>query len=158
MRRVPSERRRDITMRSMAVAICSSMMSVGRSMPNLAMRTSLSTASCAVPACSVVSEPSWPVFMAWSMSMHSSPRTSPTTILSGLMRRAFLTRSRMATSPEPSMEASRASRRTTSGCKSNRSSAESSMVTMRSFSSISHESALSSVVLPEPVPPATAIP
>ena len=51
----------------------------------------------------VVSEPSWPVFIAWSMSSASPPRHSPTTIRSGRMRRALITRSRMVTSPLPSM-------------------------------------------------------
>ena len=91
------------------------------------------------------------------MSIASPPRTSPTTMRSGLMRSAFFTRSRMVTSPDPSIELSRASSRTTSGCASKRSSAESSMVTMRSPRGISQESALSSVVFPEPVPPATAM-
>ena len=52
-------------------------------------------------AWTVVIEPSWPVFMACSMS-----RAAPsdlTTMRSGLMRRAFLTRSRMAMRPRPSM-------------------------------------------------------
>ena len=39
----------------------------------------------------VVSEPSWPVFMAWSMSTVSAPRTSPTMMRSGRMRREFRT-------------------------------------------------------------------
>ena len=42
----------------------------------------------------VVIDPSWPVFIACSMSKASEPRTSPTTIRSGRIRRAFLTRSR----------------------------------------------------------------
>ena len=50
-----------------------------------------------------MSEPSWPVFMAWSMSSASGPRHSPTTIRSGRMRRAFFTRSRIVYSPAPSM-------------------------------------------------------
>ena len=155
---LPLGRRLAITMRSTAVAICSSMSSVGRSMPKRAMSTSLRTASSALPACNVVRLPSCPVFMAWSMSMHSSPRTSPTTMRSGLMRRAFFTRSLMVTSPVPSMDASLASSRTTLRWLSNLSSAESSIVTIRSRGPISHERALSSVVLPEPVPPATAMP
>ena len=31
----------------------------------------------------MVSDPSWPVFIAWSMSSDSAPRTSPTMIRSG---------------------------------------------------------------------------
>ncbi len=48
-------------------------------------------------ACSVPIEPSWPVFMACSRSNASGPRTSPTMIRSGRIRRQFLTRSRMVT-------------------------------------------------------------
>ena len=88
-------------------------------------------ASRGVLACSVVSEPSWPVFMAWSMSMASAPRHSPMMIRSGRIRRALISSSRWATSPWPSMLAGRVSSRTTWGCLS-WSSAESSMVTMRS--------------------------
>ncbi len=40
-------------------------------------------------------EPSWPVFIACSRSNTSGPRTSPTMMRSGRMRRQFLTRSRM---------------------------------------------------------------
>jgi hypothetical protein len=53
------------------------------------------SASCRVFACSVVSEPSWPVFIACSISSASAPRHSPTTIRSGRMRSAFFTRSRI---------------------------------------------------------------
>ena len=51
----------------------------------------------------VVSEPSWPVFIAWSMSSASPPRHSPTTMRSGRMRRQLITRSRMVIAPLPSM-------------------------------------------------------
>ena len=61
------------------------------------------SASRGLLACTVVSEPSWPVFMAWSMSSASPPRTSPTTMRSGRMRRALRTRSRMVIAPRPSM-------------------------------------------------------
>ncbi len=54
-------------------------------------------------AWTVVIEPSWPVFMACSMSSASSPRHSPTMIRSGRMRSALLTRSRCRISPLPSM-------------------------------------------------------
>ena len=37
----------------------------------------------------MLSEPSWPVFIAWSMSSASAPRTSPTMIRSGRMRNAL---------------------------------------------------------------------
>ena len=42
----------------------------------------------------VVSEPSWPVFIAWSMSTASPPRHSPMMIRSGRMRSAFTSSSR----------------------------------------------------------------
>ena len=50
----------------------------------------------------VVSEPSWPVFIASSMSSASAPRTSPTMMRVGRMRSALRTRSRMLISPAPS--------------------------------------------------------
>ena len=52
------------------------------------------SASRALFACTVEIEPSWPVFIACSMSNASTPRTSPTMIRSGRMRSAFHTRSR----------------------------------------------------------------
>ena len=72
-------------------------------------------------------EPSCPVFIAWSMSSASPPRTSPTTIRSGRMRSAFRTRARSVTSPRPSTFAGRDSRRAT-WCPGRRSSAASSTV------------------------------
>ena len=60
-------------------------------------------------ACAVDNEPSWPVFMAWSMSNASPPRTSPTMIRSGRIRRALRTRARTVTSPAPSTFGGRAS-------------------------------------------------
>jgi hypothetical protein len=103
-------------------------------------------------ACTVVSDPSWPVFIAWSMSKASPARTSPTMIRSGRMRSELRTSSRVATAPRPSALGGRVSRRTTCGWRSC-SSVGSSMVTIRSFSEIKPETMLSSVVLPEPVPP-----
>ena len=50
-------------------------------------------------ACSVPIEPSWPVFIACRRSKVSGPRTSPTMMRSGRMRRQFFTRSRMVTCP-----------------------------------------------------------
>ena len=76
MRRVPSRRRVSCTIRSMADAICSRMARTGRSKP--AMSTSVSrraSVSRGLLAWTVVSEPSWPVFMAWSMSS-ASPRAA----------------------------------------------------------------------------------
>ena len=69
MRREPSTRRETWTIRSNAADDCSRMARSGRSTP--AVSTSVSTrlmASRGVFAWIVVSEPSWPVFMAWSMS------------------------------------------------------------------------------------------
>ena len=51
----------------------------------------------------VVRLPSWPVFMACSMSSASSPRTSPTTMRSGRIRSALMTSCRCLTAPLPSM-------------------------------------------------------
>ena len=67
-------------------------------------------------AWTVVSEPSWPVFIAWSMSMVSGPRTSPTTMRSGRMRSELRTRSRIVTWPLPSTLGGRASSEITCGC------------------------------------------
>ena len=44
-------------------------------------------------------EPSWPVFIAWSMSSAAASRISPTTMRSGRIRSALRTRSRIVTSP-----------------------------------------------------------
>ena len=96
--------------------------------------------------------PSWPVFIACSMSSASAPRTSPTMMRSGRMRSALITRSRAVIRPRPSMLTGRVSMRTT--CSWSRiSSAVSSIVTMRSVSGIASASAPSSVDLPAPVPP-----
>ena len=56
--------------------------------------------------------PSWPVFIACSISSASAPRTSPTMILSGRIRSADLIRSRMVTSPFPEVLAFLVSRLT----------------------------------------------
>ncbi len=118
------------------------------------MVSSRLSASRALLAWTVVIEPSWPVFMAWSMSRASAARHSPTMMRSGRMRSAFLTRSRMVTWPEPSALGGRVSRVMTWGCWS-WSSAESSMVMMRSPSGMNPDSTLRFVVLPVPVPPET---
>ena len=99
-------------------------------------------------------EPSWPVFMAWSMSSASPPRHSPTMMRSGRMRRELRTSSRMGIAPLPSMLAGRDSSVTTCSWRS-WSSAASSMVTMRSSLGMNDDRTLSIVVLPEPVPPET---
>ena len=82
-------------------------------------------------AWTVVRLPSWPVFIACSMSSASSPRTSPTMMRSGRIRSALITRSRWRTAPLPSMFGGRVSSRTTWRCRS-MSSAASSIVTIRS--------------------------
>src|SRR4051794_9860228 len=126
--------------------------------PTSAISASVSSrrsASAALPAWTVQSEPSWPVASAVSMSSASGPRTSPTTIRSGRIRSAFLTSRRIVTSPRPSRFGGRASSRRTCGWR-RRSSAASSIVTTRSPGSMNEDSALSSVVLPEPVPPQTS--
>ena len=153
IRREPSTSRAIWMSRSKALEICSRMARCGSSTP--AVSTSVSSrdrASRGVLAWIVVSEPSWPVFIAWSMSRVSGPRTSPTMIRSGRMRRALRTSSRMRISPSPSMFAGRASSVITCSCWS-WSSAASSIVTMRSSFGTKAESAFSVVVLPVPVPP-----
>src|ERR1039458_8823867 len=94
--------------------------------------------------------------MACIMSSASSPRTSPSMMRSGRMRRALMTRSRMRTVPLPSMFGGRVSKRTMWVWRSC-SSAASSMLTMRSDSGIKDERTLSRVVFPAPVPPETAM-
>ena len=103
----------------MAEANCWRMALTGSSKP--AIITIVSTrciASRVLLAWTVVIEPSWPVFMAWSMSSVSAPRHSPTTMRSGRIRRALISRSRMVIWPLPSMLAGRVSRRTTCGWRS----------------------------------------
>ena len=94
--------------------------------------------------------------MACSRSNASGPRTSPTMMRSGRMRRQLRTRSRMVIWPSPSRLGGRVSRRTVCGCCSC-SSAASSQVMMRSSLSMNWVRQLSSVVLPEPVPPETSV-
>ena len=90
MRREPSRKRSTWTMRLSADAICSRMARVGRSKPAISTIVSRrASASRGALACTVDSEPSWPVFMAWSMSRASAPRTSPTMMRSGRMRSAL---------------------------------------------------------------------
>ena len=155
MRRMPSRMRLICTISCSEPAIWVRIALGGRlATPMVTMFSSRVSASRGRLACSVPIEPSWPVFMACSRSIASGPRTSPRMMRSGRMRSAFFTRSRMLTSPLPSRLAGRVSSRTTCGC-CMRSSAASSMVTTRSPLSIMPDSALSSVVLPEPVPPDT---
>ena len=94
-RRVPSDIRESWTTRLTAEATCWRTALSG--MLRLAIATIVSrrySASRGLLAWIVVRLPSWPVFMACSMSSASSPRTSPTTMRSGRMRRALMTSSR----------------------------------------------------------------
>ena len=75
-----------------AEAICARIAFSGRVGAPIAIIVSIRvSASRGVLAWTVVSDPSWPVFMACSMSSASSPRTSPTTMRSGRIRRALIT-------------------------------------------------------------------
>ena len=97
-------------------------------------------------------EPSWPVFMACSMSNASPPRTSPMMMRSGRMRSALRTRSRWLTSP-------RAFQAGGPGFQAHHVRLLQLQfgrvldVTTRSPASIMRDIAFISVVLPEPVPP-----
>ena len=154
-RRVPSRRRVRWTMRSRADAICSRMARTGRSKPDMRVMVSMrARVSRGLFECTVVIDPSWPVFMAWSMSSASPERHSPTTMRSGRIRRQLRTRSRMVTSPRPSMFGGRASSVSTCSWWS-WSSLASSTVTMRSSEGMNEDSTLRVVVLPVPVPPET---
>ena len=68
----------------------------GKIITMVSRRESMSFGEFAWP---VESEPSCPVFIACSMSSASAPRTSPTTIRSGRIRREDLIRSRMLIAP-----------------------------------------------------------
>ena len=103
IRRTPSRIRLIWTIMSTAELICIRTAWIGSWKPAMAtMFSSRVSASRGRLAWIVDIEPSWPVFIACSMSNTSPPRTSPRMIRSGRMRRAFLTRSRMVTSPLPS--------------------------------------------------------
>ena len=153
MRRPPSSSRSIWITRSSADETCWRTARSGISKPAIITIVSRRPrASRAEFAWTVESDPSWPVFIAWSMSSASAPRTSPMMIRSGRMRRLLRTRSRIDTSPSPSMFGGRDSSRRMWRWWS-WSSAESSIVTIRSVSGIPSESTLSRVVFPEPVPP-----
>src|SRR5262249_42648808 len=152
-RREPSRRRAVCTITSTEAHTISRMVREGSEKPPMVIIDSRrDSASRGLLACSVPIEPSWPVFIACSRSNASGPRTSPTMIRSGRIRRQLRTRSRMVTWPSPSRFGGRVSRRTTCGCCSC-SSAASSQVMTRSSWSMKRVSVLSKVVLPEPVPP-----
>ena len=154
MRRLPSAKRSICTITWIAELIWSRSASNGMWRSLIVASVSRRwMASSGEFACTVTSEPSWPVLSAWSMSSVSAPRTSPTMMRSGRMRSELRTRSRIETSPLPSTFDGRASSVTTCGCWS-RSSALSSTVMMRSPGGTAADIAFSSVVLPAPVPPA----
>lgn len=155
IRREPSPKRVSWTTTFTALLIWSWSASNGISTSDMEARVwSRIRASPELLAWTVASEPSWPVDIAWSMSSVSPPRTSPTMMRSGRIRREFLTRSRMVIWPLPSTFAGRDSSRMTCACWS-WSSAESSMVMIRSPSGIRPERALRRVVFPVPVAPET---
>ena len=83
-------------------------------------------------ACPVDKLPSCPVFIACSTSSASAPRHSPTITRVGLMRSAVLIRSRIVIGRTPSVLAFLVSNRTKLGLSINCSSAESSIVIIRS--------------------------
>ena len=118
------------------------------------MRRSVSVG---VLACVVASEPPWPVFIACIRWKASPPRTSPTTMRSGRRRSAECSRSPMSTRALAELVGGAAISKATRWDWLSWSSAESSMVRMRSSSGMSDETMLSSVVLPEPVPPDTSM-
>ena len=152
-RRPPSRWRSAWMIRCTAPAICVRMARDGRPMDPICTMFSIRvSASRVVLEWMVDMLPSWPVFIACSMSKASLARTSPMMTRSGRMRSALRIRSRWVISPRPSRLGGRVSRRTTWGC-CNCSSAASSTVTMRSPGSIMRDRALSRVVLPDPVPP-----
>ena len=137
----------------MAEEICSRMARIGRSIPAISVMVSRrDSVSRGLLEWAVVIEPSWPVFMACSMSRRFESRISPTMIRSGRMRSALTTRFWMVTSPRPSMFGGRDSSVTTCSWRS-WSSAAFSMVMMRSSPGMNCDSTLRKVVLPEPVPP-----
>ena len=132
MRRLPSAKRSICTITWIAELIWSRSASNGMWRSLIVASVSRRwIASSGELACTVTSEPSWPVLSAWSMSSVSAPRTSPTMMRSGRMRSELRTRSRIETSPLPSTLDGRASSVTTCGCW-RRSSALSSTVMMRS--------------------------
>ncbi|GJE69409.1 hypothetical protein CHKEEEPN_0937 [Methylorubrum podarium] len=117
MRRDPSRMRMAWMMTSTEPVIISRSVREGSEKPPMVIIDSIRARhSRGELACSVPIEPSWPVFIACSRSKASGPRTSPTMMRSGRMRRQFLTRSRMVTCPWPSRFGGRVSRRTTCGC------------------------------------------
>jgi hypothetical protein len=124
------------------------------------LRGTVTTASCtscssrerpaaAELACTVVIPPGWPVFQALSMSRASGPRTSPTTIRSGRSRSVERTRSASVATPGLVRSATQSAAAHLSSRVSSR------MTTRSSRPATSASRALTSVVLPDDVPPTT---
>ena len=143
-------------MRSTAAAICLRMARVRQVAPSPSAPCSrcgsARRAGCWRGWCEI--EPSWPVFIACSMSKASAPRDLAEDDAVGAHAQRVPDQVALRDLARPSRLGGRVSSRTTCGCCSC-SSAASSMVTMRSPWSIRRDSALSMVVLPEPVPPET---
>ena len=98
--RAVTQSRERCTIRSSADAICSRIARIGSSMPPISTMVSMrDSVSRGLFEWIVVSEPSWPVFIAWSMSSASAPRASPTMMRSGRIRSELRTSSRILTSP-----------------------------------------------------------
>ena len=98
-------------------------------------------------------DPSCPVFMAFSIDKASSPRTSPTMIRSGLDLSAALISCAIVIWFSPAILAFLISRRTRFSMPLSFSSAESSIVMIRSSFGIQFDIPFSNVVFPLPVPP-----
>src|SRR5216683_822390 len=134
------------TMRFTAEAICARTASNGMSIEAIITIVSRrDRASRAYLEWMVYMLPSWPVFMACSMSSASEPRTSPTRIRSGRIRRLFRSSCLMVSSPLPSTFGGRCSSEMTWGW-SIWSSAASSIVITRWLCGMKRAITLSGVV------------
>ena len=153
IRREPSFMRACWMTRSTAPATCSRMARTGRSTPAISTMVSRrDRLSRGVFAWTVVIEPSWPVFMAWSMSRAAPSRTLADDDAVGPHTQRVLDELADGDrAPALDVGGRDSRRRTWSWC--SWSSAASSMVMMRSSSGMNEEMTLSRVVLPEPVPP-----
>ena len=117
MRHKPSRSRERWMITSSADAICSRIRA-DRKLDTTHQRHGLDTRQRGgLFECTVVSEPSWPVFIAWSMSSASAPRASPTITRSGRIRSELRTSSRILTSPWPSTFGGHASSEHTCCCR-----------------------------------------
>ncbi|MNM83227.1 hypothetical protein D3C81_952810 [compost metagenome] len=134
-------------------AICCRTTGSGNSAPLSTIVSSRLIISAVLLACPVERLPSWPVFIACSMSSASAPRTSPTTIRLGRIRSEDRIKSRTVISPFPSVFAFRVSSDTRFGTVTICNSAESSIVITLSSDGINWDKAFKNVVFPEPVPP-----